>query len=383
MNYIKDTDEIKKTYQFLHTIPELAFEEFETHDFIINFLKNLDLKPITCAKTGVYADISGDKNSEKAILIRADIDALPIMEDSSVSFKSKNIGKMHACGHDMHTTTLLYVAKYLCENTDKFSGTVRVLFQPGEEGVGGAEPMIKEGALDKITAAIAMHVDPLEDSCTLLYKNGGITASPDDYKLIVKGKGGHAAEPEKCTNPLTIIAEIINEYSNIKTKYFKDKNFVTTVCTCESGSFNNIIPDTAEITGTVRTFDCDTRSMLKAKLEDIAKCITEKYNGAYEFIYNELYPPTINSQDINNILVNAAKKTSGIKNITELSKGSMTGDDFAYFAEKVPSSYFRFGVGGDGERYPLHSSKFIINHDSIPVACDLIINTVLEYLTKK
>lgn len=375
-----DLSGIIETYRYLHTIPEPAFEEYKTSEYIFDFLKKINLSPKRCAKTGVYADICGkNTDNSKMILIRADIDALPIIEDSGVEFCSKNNGYMHACGHDMHTACLLHVAKALSQNKDAFSGTVRVVFQPAEEGIGGAKPMIDEGVLEDVTAGLCMHVDPLADAGTVLYKDGSITASPDDYKLIIKGKGGHAAEPDKCINPVVIASEIIKEYSTLIENHFKGKECVTTVCTCHGGSFNNIIPDTVEITGTVRSFDNNTRYEVKSKLEEIAKQICTYHMAKYEFIYNELYPSTINSHKINEILKFAAENTNGIKSIVELKNGSMTGDDFAYFAQAVPSSYFRFGVGVAGERYPLHSSKFKIDETSLLVGCELIFNTVLKY----
>ncbi len=379
MKYSFDKNDLSKAYKYLHSIPEPEFQEFKTSEFIKSFLTDIGLKPVSCAGTGVYADIKGNAESDKILLIRADIDALPLKEESGVEFASNN-GYMHACGHDMHTACLLYAAKALCENSECFKGTVRVVFQPAEEGTGGALPMIGDGAADGITAAVAMHVEPLESVGTLVYKDGSITASPDDFKVIIKGKGGHGAEPEKCINPLPAASEIILSFSQIVNDYFRGTDCVVSVCTVNGGSYNNIIPDSVEITGTARAFDSEVRFALRDKLESLSKKIGKEQGVEVEFIYNQLYPPTVNSSEINSIVLKAAEEVDEITKVCKLHKGSMTGDDFAYFAEICPSSYYRFGVGGNGERYPLHSSHFVIDLDALMPACKLMVNTAIKYL---
>ena len=376
MIYNFNEQDIIKTYEYLHTIPEIGFEEYKTCAFITDFLKNIGLSPVSCLETGVYADIKGEKDNGKLLLIRADIDALPVTELTDAPYKSKHEGVMHACGHDVHMTTLLYAAKVLAENKDKFSGTVRVLFQPAEEGEGGAEPMIQQGAAEGITAAVAMHIDPLEKTGTVTYKNGGITACPDNYKIVVKGKGGHGAEPEKCINPLVIASQVITELTKLKENYFKDRECLLSVCTCSGGTSSNIIPDVVEITGTARAIDNETRYALRDKIEEVADKVCKDLGGKSEFTYYPLYPPIINSEEINNIVVSAAKTTDGVTGIRELDKSFMIGDDFSYFAEKAPSSYFRFGVYG---KYPLHNAKMLPDENALMIGCRLFVNIVQKY----
>ncbi|MBP3362053.1 MAG: amidohydrolase [Clostridia bacterium] len=373
--------DISMAYRQLHKIPEPEFKEFRTSEFIWDFLSKSGLKPVKCAGTGIYADIAG-KPGKKKILFRADIDALPISEESGVEFASENPGYMHACGHDMHTACLLFAAKTLNDNKDKFCGTVRVLFQPAEEGSGGALPMINEGAAEGVTAAFAMHVEPLESVGTILYKDGGIMASPDDYKILIKGRGGHGAEPEKCINPITAAAKLISRYNKIKEVYFSNTQCVTTVCTVNSGTMNNIIPDTLEMTGTARSFDAETRAKLKKLLEFYAEKTAGEFGADVEFTYNELYPPTISDSLMNEVVIKSALETEGITQIKELEKGSMTGDDFAYFTQLVPSSYFKLGVGGKGNRYPLHSAKFRIDEKALMIGCRLFVNIACRYLSE-
>ena len=377
MIYNFNEQDVIKTYEYLHTIPEIEFQEHKTCAFITDFLKGIGLSPVSCLETGVYADIKGNGDNGKMLLIRADIDALPVTELTDAPYKSKHEGVMHACGHDVHMTCLLYAAKVLAENRDKFSGTVRVLFQPAEEGEGGAEPMIKNGAADGITAAVAMHIDPLEATGAIMYKHGSITACPDRFTVLVKGKGGHGAEPDKCINPVIIASKVIGELSKLKEKHFNDKECVLSVCTCHGGTSDNIIPDFVEITGTVRAIDNETRFAIRDKIEEIGNNVCESMGGKSEFTYYALYPPTVNDETINNIVVTAARKTDGISNIRELDKCFMIGDDFAYFAEKAPSSYFRFGVNGG---YPLHNAKMLPEKKALMTGCRLFVNIAEEYL---
>lgn len=377
MIYSFNQHDVIETYEYLHTIPEIEFQEYKTCAYITDFLKKIGLSPIPCLETGVYADIKGKEDNGKILLIRADIDALPVTELTDAPYKSKHKGVMHACGHDVHMTCLLYAAKVLAENKDMFSGTVRVLFQPAEEGEGGAEPMIQKGAADGITAAVAMHIDPLEKTGTILYKHKGITATPDNFEIIVKGRGGHGAEPQKCINPVVIAAKVIAELSQLKEKYFWDRECLLSVCTCHGGTADNIIPDFVTITGTVRAVDTQTRWELKDKIEETVYRVCKDSDGEAEFTYYDRYPPTINDENMNNLVIEVANKTDGITLIKELEKSLMIGDDFAYFAEKAPSSYFRFGVDGG---YPLHNAKMLPDKKALMIGCRLFVNIAEEYL---
>ncbi len=377
MIYNFKEQDIIETYEYLHTIPEIEFQEQKTCAFITDFLKNIGLSPVSCLETGVYADIKGEKDNGKLLLIRADIDALPVTELTDVPYKSKHEGVMHACGHDVHMTTLLYAAKVLAENKDMFSGTVRVLFQPAEEGEGGAEPMIQKGAAEGVTAAVAMHIEPLEKTGTIVYRHGSITACPDRFAIVVKGKGGHGAEPEKCINPLLIASKVITELSQLKERYFSDRECLLSVCTCHGGTSDNIIPDFAEITGTVRAIDNETRYMLRDKIKETVDKVCVTCGAEAEFTYYALYPPTVNDSGMNNLVIEAANKTDGIALIKELEKCLMIGDDFAYFAEKAPSSYFKFGVDG---KYPLHNAKMLPDKKALMIGCRLFVNIAREYL---
>ena len=366
-----------------HKIPELEACEFKTSELICRKLDEMGILYKKCYGTGVVADIKGKKGEGRTLLLRADMDALPIEEKTEVSFKSTHKGRMHACGHDVHMTALLGACKLLTLTGCEFYGNVKAVFQPAEEGNGGAEPMIREGVMDspKVDSAIALHVEPLASYKALQYRNGSIMASPDDFKITIKGRGGHGACPEKCINPIYASAELIKNLSCIVEDNFENPDLcVVSVCTVNAGTMNNIIPDTVEITGTARSLDNETRSKIEILIEDYIKSACEKGRCTYEYHFRKLYPPVINDPGMNRIVIGAAKKLGCFDEITELEKASMTGDDFSYFSQLVPSSYFKLGAGNEKIHEPLHSSKFDIDERCIHLGAALLAQTALDYL---
>lgn len=375
------SDELIGIRREFHTIPELEFEEFKTSELICKHLDKMGLNYEKMCSTGVVCTISGKENNGKTILIRADIDALPITEQTDVSFKSKNSGKMHACGHDVHITTLLGACMIL--KNENFSGNVKAVFQPAEEGAGGALPMIENGVMHspEVTGAIALHVEPLASNNTLQYRNNSIMASPDDFKIVITGKGGHGACPENCINPIYAVSELVQRLSSIVNDNFEDTNkCVVSVCTINGGTLNNIVPDTVEITGTARSLDNDTRDKIEALILNYIKEICFKYKCTYKYKFNRLYPPVINDSKMNDILIKSAKQLGCFDNIYELEKSSMTGDDFSYFAQLVPSAYFKLGAGNEFINKPLHSSKFDIDEDCIHKGAAILAQTAINFL---
>ncbi|MDY3928208.1 MAG: M20 family metallopeptidase [Clostridia bacterium] len=377
------SDELIKIRRYLHTIPELEFEEFETSKFIKSYLDRLGIKYESVLETGIAALIEGKRGKGKTILIRADIDALPLDEKNNIDYKSSNPGKMHACGHDAHITCLLGLCMILKKMNFDFCGNIKAVFQPAEEGSGGALPMIEQGVMKNpnVDAAIALHVEPLCSVGTLQYRNGAIMASPDDFKITIKGIGGHGACPDKCINPIYAVSELILKINNIVKDNFDDiSKCIVSVCTVKGGSFNNIIPDSVEITGTARSLDNDTRTKIEALLLKYTKETSAANNCGYEFTFNKLYPPVINDKKMNNIVIESAKNIPEIKKIIELEKSSMTGDDFSYFAQLVPASYFKLGVGNDIIKNPLHSSEFNIDEKSLHLGAAVLTEAALKYL---
>lgn len=363
----------------LHKTPETDFEEVKTAEFIRKILTEYGIEYKTAAKTGTVAVIYG-KNKDRTVLLRADIDGLPIKDESDFEIKSERKGYMHACGHDIHTTCLLGAAKILNEMRNNLNGNVKLVFQPAEEGSGGALPMIEEGVLENphVNAAFALHVEPLEQTGKIQIKDGSIMASPDDFEIIIRGVGGHGAYPEKCVNPLSVGAAILEKYHKLPNEY--NLPCVVTICSFNGGTCRNAIPDTAVITGTARSLDLNTRTQLIKLLEEIAIKISKNMGAEIDFNFNILFPPVVNNKEMNNIVRKSAEKLG--LGVTVLEKPSMAGDDFAYFCERIPGAYFKLGVGNKekGVLYPIHSPKFKADEDALPIGSAIMAKTAAEYL---
>lgn len=376
-------DELISIRRQLHKIPETDFEEVKTSAFIRKKLDEFGIPYTISAKTGTVALISG-KKSGKTVLLRADIDGLPIKDESEFEVKSERVGYMHACGHDIHTACLLGAAKILGEIRDSLNGNVKLVFQPAEEGIGGALPMIEEGALKNphVDGAFALHVEPLEKTGTVQIKNGSIMASPDDFKIIIHGVGGHASAPGECVNPVTIGAEIVRALDALNDTVLKDAPCVMTVCCFNGGSCNNAIPSSAVIMGTARSLDSETREMLTVLIEKTARETAEKKGAHIEYIFNKLFPPLINDKEMNGIVKKSAEKLGCIKNIVTLEKPSMAGDDFSYFCERTKGAYFKLGVGNPdiGAVHPIHSPKFTADENAIPAGSALMAQIAVDFL---
>lgn len=372
-------DELISIRHQLHKTPETDFEEFKTAEFIRKKLTEYGIPYTTVVKTGTIAVIRG-KTDGKTVLLRADIDGLPIKDESKFEVKSERIGFMHACGHDIHSACLLGAAKILNELRDTFEGNIKLVFQPAEEGQGGALPMIREGIMEspRVDGAFALHVEPLEKTGSIQIKDGSIMASPDDFEIIIHGTGGHGAHPAKCVNPLSVGASILDQYHNLATKY--NLPCVVTICSFNGGTCRNAIPDTAVITGTARSIDPITRKKLINLLEDIANGVAKEMGASIEFNFNVLFPPVINDSQMNDIVRKSAEKL-GI-DVTVLKTPSMAGDDFSYFGEHVPISYFKLGVGNKekGAIYPIHSPKFAADEDALTIGSAIMAQTAVDFL---
>lgn len=374
-------DELISIRRKLHTIPETSFEEMKTAEFIRKKLDEYHIIYTTAANTGTVVTING-KNSNRTVLLRADIDGLPIKDESDFEPKSERDGYMHACGHDIHTACLLGAAKILNTIKDNINGNVKLVFQPAEEGDGGALPMINEGIMEnpRVDGAFALHVEPLEPTGNIQIKDGPIMASPDDFEIIVHGIGGHGAYPEKCVNPLSVCAEILRKYHELPQKY--NLPCVVTICSINGGSCRNAIPDTAVMTGTARSIDPKTRKKLIDLLRDTANDTAKRFGAELDFNFNILFPPVINDKKLNEIVTKSAKKLSCINNVTILDMPSMAGDDFAYFGEQVPASYFKLGVGNVdiGATYPIHSPKFKADENALPIGSAILAQAAVDFL---
>ncbi len=375
-------DEIIRIRHDLHRIPELSFKEYKTASYIRQRLDALRIPYTAVCGTGIVAVINGSRPG-RTVLLRADIDALPIEEESGVEFSSEHKGMMHACGHDIHAACLLGAAMILWRIKDRLAGTVKLVFQPGEEEDGGALPMIEEGILNDppVDAAFALHVEPLEKCGNIQYKNGAIMASPDDFEIILRGKGGHGASPQTAKNPINGAAAIVNALGMLSASAFDPMTpHVITICSVNAGFCRNVIPENAVITGTARTIDPQTRKRIAELIKDCAQKTAASLGVAAEVNYNWLFPPVINDRAMNERLKEACGKLDCVKHMRELEKASMAGDDFAYFGERVPSCYFKLGVGGSGENFPIHSPHFWADEASFKIGAAVLAQLAADFL---
>ncbi len=379
----KFKDELVKIRRDLHQIPETGFDLEKTSEYIENALDKLKIEHHRLCKTGIVALIKGNCN-KKTLLIRADIDALPVTELNDIDYKSKNEGKMHACGHDAHATCLIGLCMILKDIAPKLNGNIKLVFQPAEECVGGAEPMINDGVMENpnVTAAIALHVEPLANIGTIQIRNGAIMASPDEFTIRINGVGGHGACPQDCNNPIIPASELITRLSSVIKDNFNDKSeCIVSICAVNAGNSTNIIPESVEILGTARSLSENVRLKIEKIIGEYIDDVCKEYNCTSNYEFKRLYPPVINNEEINDIVIKASEKISGFNNVDILDKSTMTGDDFSYFANLVPSSYFKLGVGNEKIKNPLHSPYFNIDENALVLGSAIFAQIAFDYLS--
>ena len=369
--------------QDLHKIPEIGLEEYKTSQYIKDKLNlwNIDFKE-GYSKTGIVASVVGSKGkSNKSIGLRADFDALPMKEKNNFSHKSMHEGLMHACGHDGHTSMLLGAAKYISENND-FDGKVYFIFQPGEEGFAGGEIMINDGLFDdiKIDEVYALHNWPELPLGQFGLSTGAMMAAVDEFDILVKGRGGHAAIPDLAVDPIIIAAQIINAVQTIISRGTSpvDKALIS-ITKIHSGSAYNVIDDELFLGGTVRTFKEETRKLIEKKLHDTAKGIALANGGDIEFIYHSGYPPTINSKKESIFAGNVAKKLVGENNVNTEVEPSMGGEDFAYFLNHKPGAYIYIGQKDKDHNSHLHTTKYDFNDNLLPIGVNFWVDLVKNF----
>ena len=378
--------EMQEWRRDLHKIPEIGLKEYKTSSYIKDKLKGWDIEfKDGYADTGLIAWVKGSKgDSKKSIGLRADFDALPMSEKNNFDHKSSNEGMMHACGHDGHTSMLLGAVKYLKENND-FDGTVYFIFQPGEEGFGGGEIMIKEGLLNdfNIDEVYALHNWPELPLGHFGVSTGPMMAAVDEFDIIVKGKGGHAAIPDLGVDPVIIAAQIINAVQTIISRVTSpiDKALIS-ITKVHAGSAYNVIDDEVFLGGTVRTFKEKTRILIQNKLNDTAKGIAQANGGDVEFIYKPGYPPTINTKDESIFASEVAKNLVGDKNVVTDIEPSMGGEDFSYFLNKKPGSYLYIGQKDENHKAHLHTTKYDFNDNLLPIGVNFWVDLVKSFFAK-
>jgi amidohydrolase len=367
----------------LHMYPELSFHEENTPKKIADYLRSLGLEVRTeVGGRGVVGLLRGGKPG-KTVALRADFDALPIQDEKDVSYKSKIPGVMHACGHDIHTTSLLAVAKVLSEVKEELEGNIVFIHQFAEElAPGGAKPMIEDGCLDGVDVIYGAHVWSTEPFGTVCLNEGYTMAAADSFQIEILGKGGHGATPHLTVDSLIVGSQLaINLQQIVSRKVDPLKSAVVTVGSFHSGNAFNVIPNTALLTGTVRTFDADVRELIEAEIGRIAKSTCETFGASVKYTYSQGYPSLWNHPEETKRVERLAQEVFGEENVNRMTP-IMGGEDFAYYLEKVPGTFFFVGGGNPevGATYPHHHPMFDVDERSMIVTGKVFISAVLDYL---
>jgi amidohydrolase len=379
---------LKEVREQLHTYPELSFEEYKTSAFIKMKLKQWGIDFFDgIVDTGIVAIIEGNKDKDNVVAIRADMDALPIIEANDVEYKSKNIGVMHACGHDVHTTSLLGAIYILHHTRDQWSGTVRCIFQPGEETVpGGAQQMIKAGALGKPLpkAIIALHVEPKLNVGSFGFKKGLYMASADEIHIDVLGDGGHAANPHLHVDTVNIAAHLLVELQTITSRFAPPT--VPTVLSfgkIDGPGATNVFPQKVTIAGTFRTFSEEWRKQAHQKIIDIANGLALAYKTDIIVDIRNGYPALKNDKPITEFLYKKAEDLYGDKNVEKL-KTRLSAEDFSFFADKIPACFYRLGVRNEekGITFPVHHPQFDADEKAVMYGAESLAYFALELLNR-
>ena len=361
----------------LHANPELSYQEFETSKFIQNKLGEFGIPYEVKATTGVVGLIKGKDPDSRVFAIRADIDALPILEENDVPYKSTRKGIMHACGHDVHTTCLLGAAKILNELKNEWHGTIKLIFQPGEEkNPGGASYMIKEGVLEnpKPSGIVAMHVHTSMPVGKTSFRSGKVMASADELYFTIKGKGGHAASPHLCVDPILIASHLIISLQQVVSRNSNPFNpSVLSITSFQGGATTNVIPNEVKLMGTFRAMDEKWRAEAHGLIEKISKDLVHSMGGEIDLHIDKGYPAVINNDELNRTVKNAATEFLGSENVeeTELRMGA---EDFGYYAQQIPACFYRVGVMNKekGITSGVHTPTFNIDENAIEVGMGLM-----------
>ncbi len=372
------SDKIIKWRRHLHSNPELSYHEYETSKYVASSLRDIGLTPQEgIAKTGITALIEGKNPQKKVIALRADMDALPIKEANEVPYKSQNDGVMHACGHDVHTSSLLGTAYILNSIKDRFEGTVKLIFQPAEEKApGGASVMIREGVLRDPAPQniLGQHVTPLLPAGTIGFREGIYMASADEIYITVKGRGGHGAQPDRNIDPILIASHILVAMQQVVSRYATP----TTPTVVSFGKVlaegaTNIIPDEVKIEGTFRTLNEKWRKEAKTRMKKLAEGIAESMGGSCDFRILDGYPFLYNSEELTKRHREFAVEFMGKENVVDLDIW-MAAEDFAYYSQEIDACFYRLGVRNEekGIISNVHTPTFDVDESALQIGAGLM-----------
>lgn len=358
--------EMVATRRHLHRNPELSFKEIKTTEYIVEQLKKMGYEVKRPMETGCVAIMDGDRSSDRVVALRADIDALPITEEGEYKkeFLSRNIGVAHCCGHDVHTANLLGAAHIIADLKSEIKGRVVLIFQAGEEKLpGGGRLLSENGILQElgVNEIYGLHTDPRFKPGEVGIRPGPFMARPDEFEITIIGQGGHAAYPHKTVDPIVTAAQVVTMIQTIVSRSIDpNEPAVITIGKIEGGTTHNVIPEKVNILGTVRTFSEDTAHLIRDRIEAIVKGVMEAAGGSYEYAFNEGYPAVINTPWAAENIRNHAVEAFGEQTVVDLEKPIMAGEDFAFYQQHFPGSFFFLGSGSEecGAVYSWHHSKY-------------------------
>ncbi|WP_223155047.1 M20 metallopeptidase family protein [Alkalibacillus aidingensis] len=366
-----------------HQHPELGFEEKRTSKIVADYLETLGLEvDRDVAGTGVIALLRGE-NPGPTVGLRADMDALPIHEQSDAPYRSTVDGKMHACGHDAHTAILMGAATVLSKQGLNH-GNIKFVFQPAEEGRGGAAAMIEAGCLENpdVDVMAGLHVNTGIDTGSITVTEDRVgCGSADFFTIEVKGSGGHAAHPHQTVDSIGVTSEVISSIQQIVSRQVAPNDAaVITIGTIEGGTASNVIAPSVKMTGTVRTLNPDVRLEIPKKMEQVINGVTSAFGASYDLDYQYLFPSILNDFSLRDVVERVADQVLGEGHCTR-EKSGLGGEDFAFYTEKVPSIFFRLGVGNDEmTRYPGHHPSFDIDEEALPYGSAMLSKFALQYI---
>jgi len=382
---LKLRPELIKMRRHIHAYPELGFQEVKTAKLISNTLKKLGLAiQEKVAKTGVVGLLRGNQKG-KTVAIRADMDALPIQEQNRKKYRSKIPGLMHACGHDGKMAIALGVASLLSRIRNELKGNVKFIFQPDEEGSGGARAMIAEGVLQnpKVNCMFCVDLDPLLNTGKIGMRDGVTTANIDGFEISVIGKGGHGARLDRAIDVVMVTARVIEAlHYIIPRQQHPCIPVAISIGEIHGGTASNVVPVRVTLKGTIRTFDNETRRNVLTKIKSTVACICRTYRAQYQIQHISSYPALKNDTELNDIIANIGAQLLGPKNVYSYKYPFLEGDDVSFFFQQVPGVLFSIGVGNrkKGIVYPFHSPLFDIDEDALPIGVAVLTGCVLKYL---
>jgi amidohydrolase len=376
-------DELIRYRRHFHAHPELSLVEFETAAFIERELRSgtFDAVRTGVGKTGVLATLRGGKPGP-VTLLRADMDALPVPESNDVEYRSTRVGVMHACGHDGHMAILLSAARALSARRAEVPGTLVFCFQPGEEGLAGNRLMIEDGALENphVDRTFALHLYSGLDAGQIGIRDGPFFASSDRFTIVLTGRGGHGAMPQAAIDPIVGAAQVVNALQTLASREIAPKDpVVVTVGSLHAGTTFNVIPDRAELNGTVRAFDDGVRRSMPERMERIVRGVCEAMRLEFAFDYSWGYPPTVNDAGSNDVVRDVARAVAGPENVVDPHDIVMWSEDMAYMQQERPGAYFVVGVRGPQRGFePQHSPRYDIDERALEVGFEMMVGLALH-----